>query len=111
VGATIGDSTFFHAGIPPLINAVTHGAPFVLLILDNGTTAMTGHQPTPALIASSPPAGPAAADRRHRPGLRVEFIETGDPYNYREFVEMVKRAAGFAEEGHGRRWSFPGTPA
>ncbi len=46
--ATIGDSTFYHAGIPPLIDAVVQGARFVLVILDNGTTAMTGNQPTPA---------------------------------------------------------------
>ncbi len=45
--ATIGDSTFFHAGIPALMNAVLTGARFVLVILDNATTAMTGHQPTP----------------------------------------------------------------
>ncbi|MCL5959602.1 MAG: indolepyruvate ferredoxin oxidoreductase subunit alpha, partial [Chloroflexi bacterium] len=47
--ATIGDSTFIHAGIPPLINAVSTGARFVLVILDNGTTAMTGNQPTAAV--------------------------------------------------------------
>ncbi|MHB8909766.1 MAG: thiamine pyrophosphate-dependent enzyme [Syntrophales bacterium] len=46
---TIGDSTFFHAGIPGLINAVFQGARFILVILDNATTAMTGHQPTPQL--------------------------------------------------------------
>ena len=40
--ATIGDSTFYHAGIPPLIDAVVQGARFVLVILDNGATAMTG---------------------------------------------------------------------
>jgi indolepyruvate ferredoxin oxidoreductase alpha subunit len=46
--ATIGDSTFFHAGIPPLIDAVVQNARFVLVILDNSTTAMTGNQPTSA---------------------------------------------------------------
>lgn len=49
VVAFIGDSTFFHAGIPPLINAVSHDQRFLLVILDNGTTAMTGHQPHPAV--------------------------------------------------------------
>lgn len=47
VAAQIGDSTFYHAGIPPLINAVINGSDVVLLLLDNGTTAMTGHQPHP----------------------------------------------------------------
>jgi len=45
--ATIGDSTFFHAGVPPLIDAVVQNVKFVLVILDNRTTAMTGSQPTP----------------------------------------------------------------
>ncbi len=45
--STIGDSTFFHSGIPPLIEAVERKAPLVLVILDNKTTAMTGGQPVP----------------------------------------------------------------
>ena len=49
VVAFIGDSTFFHAGIPGLVNAVSNGHKFLLVILDNGTTAMTGHQPNPGV--------------------------------------------------------------
>ncbi|MBT8373574.1 MAG: indolepyruvate ferredoxin oxidoreductase subunit alpha, partial [Deltaproteobacteria bacterium] len=45
----IGDSTFFHSGIPGLINAVFNNHNFTLVILDNGTTAMTGHQPNPGV--------------------------------------------------------------
>jgi indolepyruvate ferredoxin oxidoreductase alpha subunit len=47
--AFIGDSTFFHSGIPGLINAVFNRHNFTLVILDNGTTAMTGHQPHPGV--------------------------------------------------------------
>jgi len=47
VVCTIGDSTFFHAGLPPLAHAVTTGNDLTVIILDNGTTAMTGHQPHP----------------------------------------------------------------
>lgn len=47
VVATIGDSTFFHSGIPPLIDAVHNGARITVLILDNHTTAMTGGQDNP----------------------------------------------------------------
>jgi indolepyruvate ferredoxin oxidoreductase, alpha subunit len=47
VVATIGDSTFFHAGIPPLINAVQHQSDLLLIILDNGWTSMTGFQINP----------------------------------------------------------------
>ncbi|MFH0843944.1 MAG: indolepyruvate ferredoxin oxidoreductase subunit alpha [Pseudomonadota bacterium] len=45
----IGDSTFFHSGITGLINAVHNNHNFTLVILDNGTTAMTGHQPHPGV--------------------------------------------------------------
>lgn len=45
--AVIGDSTFFHSGIPPLINAVYNKAPIVTIILDNRITGMTGHQENP----------------------------------------------------------------
>ncbi|WP_457560603.1 thiamine pyrophosphate-dependent enzyme [Caminibacter sp.] len=48
--ATIGDSTFFHGGIPPLINAVYQKAKFILVILDNSTVAMTGRQVTPERV-------------------------------------------------------------
>jgi len=45
--AVIGDSTFFHTGIPALINVVYNQSPVVTVILDNRTTGMTGHQPNP----------------------------------------------------------------
>lgn len=45
--ATIGDSTFFHAGLPALATAVYNRAPVVVLVVDNRTTGMTGHQGNP----------------------------------------------------------------
>ncbi len=45
--AVAGDSTFFHACIPAVINAVYNKAKGVFLVLDNSWTAMTGHQPNP----------------------------------------------------------------
>ncbi len=48
VVAVLGDSTFLHAGIPPLIEAVHREANMTVVILDNGITAMTGGQPHPA---------------------------------------------------------------
>jgi indolepyruvate ferredoxin oxidoreductase alpha subunit len=47
VVATIGDSTFLHAGLPPLIDAVYNDANITVLLLDNGITAMTGGQDHP----------------------------------------------------------------
>ena len=45
--ATLGDSTFFHSGIQPLINAVQYGCDLTVVVLDNFWTAMTGFQPNP----------------------------------------------------------------
>ena len=72
---TIGDSTFFHAGIPALINAVHQGACFVLLILDNGIVAMTGGQPTPAWEGP----GEEDEDRGSGKGLWSGFHPGGGP--------------------------------
>lgn len=45
----IGDSTFFHSGMTGLANAVFNRRDLLVVILDNGSTAMTGHQPNPAM--------------------------------------------------------------
>ncbi|MBI9043799.1 MAG: indolepyruvate ferredoxin oxidoreductase subunit alpha [Anaerolineaceae bacterium] len=45
----VGDSTFFHNGITPLVNIVHNGGNSTLMILDNHTTAMTGHQDHPGI--------------------------------------------------------------
>ena len=47
VVAVIGDSTFLHSGITGLVNAVYNRGQITIIILDNGTTAMTGHQEHP----------------------------------------------------------------
>ena len=47
VFSVIGDSTFFHAGMPGLLNIVYNKANVCVIIMDNSTVAMTGHQPTP----------------------------------------------------------------
>jgi len=93
--ATIGDSTFFHAGLPPLIDAVTQGARFVLVILDNTTTAMTGNQPTPA---HGTPAGQPVriGDLVH--GCGVGFCKTADPLEMPEFTALLKEALVWSRE-------------
>jgi len=45
--AVIGDSTFFHAGLPALANVIYNNSPTTTIILDNGTTGMTGQQGNP----------------------------------------------------------------
>jgi indolepyruvate ferredoxin oxidoreductase alpha subunit len=46
VMCTIGDSTFMHSGMTPLVGAATQNTPMTVFILDNSTTAMTGGQHT-----------------------------------------------------------------
>jgi len=87
--ATIGDSTFFHAGVPPLIDAVTQGARFVLLILDNTTTAMTGNQPTPAQGTA---AGKPVRIEDLVLGCGAGFCRTADPLEMPSFTALLKEA-------------------
>jgi indolepyruvate ferredoxin oxidoreductase alpha subunit len=98
IGATVGDSTFFHAALPALVNAVAHGASFLLVVLDNGTTAMTGHQPTPALerYEKSGRGKPVIIEKAAE-GCGVEFIRVGDPYEYESFLATLREAAAYIE--------------
>jgi len=84
--ATIGDSTFFHSGIPPLINALASKSSFVLAILDNTTTAMTGFQPVPHEGQS-----PISIEKLVE-GIRIPFMKTIDPYDIESSVTLVKEA-------------------
>lgn len=95
--ATVGDSTFFHACIPPLIDAVVQGARFVLVILDNTTTAMTGNQPTPT---QGTPAGKAVDIASVVTGCGVEFCRSADPLNLPAFTSLLKEALTFSRD-HG----------
>ena len=91
--ATIGDSTFYHSGIPPLVDAVESGASFVLVILDNSTTAMTGGQPTPAVR------GPSIESLVK--GCGVPFVRKVHAYNVGALRDALREAGGFALEGKG----------
>ena len=51
--AVCGDSTFFHAVLPALVNAVHHQSNMTLVVLDNSGTAMTGFQPHPGLAINA----------------------------------------------------------
>jgi indolepyruvate ferredoxin oxidoreductase alpha subunit len=51
--AVCGDSTFFHAVMPALVNAVHHKSNITLVVLDNSGTAMTGFQPHPGLSVNA----------------------------------------------------------
>jgi indolepyruvate ferredoxin oxidoreductase alpha subunit len=90
---TIGDSTFFHAGIPALINAVVQRARIVVVILDNATTAMTGHQPVPHLgLAADGSAAPVVAIEPLVRACGVHFVAEGSPYEREAFEQLLREA-------------------
>ena len=80
--ATIGDSTFFHAGIPSLVNAVQHQVPLMLIIMDNGWTSMTGMQINPGTDEAFQPVGNRRVDiAKLIPALGVEHFFVVDPFD------------------------------
>ncbi|MBW1783459.1 MAG: indolepyruvate ferredoxin oxidoreductase subunit alpha [Deltaproteobacteria bacterium] len=100
--ATIGDSTFYHSGTAGLLNAVYNNARFILVILDNQITAMTGMQPTPGLgIRADGSEGTRIPLERVVAGCGVDFIETVDPYQLKEMRDVLKRAARYVEGPEG----------
>lgn len=99
--ATIGDSTFFHAGVPALIDAVVQKVSFVLVILDNRTTAMTGNQPTPAVGMGAVGESLNSVEIEALvEGCGVKFCRVEDPYNLNEFISLLKDAVKYSRE-HG----------
>ena len=92
--AFIGDSTFYHAGVPALIDAVHQGVSMTLCILDNGTTAMTGHQPHPGLPYEGRPA--VDMDGLVR-GCGVQRLEVIDAYDVKALTKAFRK--GMGQEG------------
>ncbi len=91
--AFVGDSTFFHSGLPGLINAIHHNHRFVYVVLDNSTTAMTGHQPHPGLPRNSfDDAVPSVDIKRIVKALGVSFIEEVNPLELAKTEEVFRRA-------------------
>ncbi len=98
VVAFIGDSTFFHSGITGLVNAVFNQHDVLLVVLDNGTTAMTGHQPHPGVCQTS------CGENQHR--VNIEAIVRGcgvaevakvSPFNVKKTMavfEAMKQKSG-----------------
>jgi len=91
--ATIGDSTFFHAGIPPLINAVYQKVPLTVLILDNGWTAMTGFEENPGTINLKGVTNTKRVDIAEIcQGCGIEDIQIIDPYQSEKTIKSITHA-------------------
>jgi indolepyruvate ferredoxin oxidoreductase, alpha subunit len=85
VVATIGDSTFWHSGIPGLANALWHNANVIFVIMDNSTTAMTGMQENPSTNQKVD-----IVDTVKGMGAKVWEV---DAFDVKNFMKIVKEAA------------------
>jgi indolepyruvate ferredoxin oxidoreductase alpha subunit len=92
----IGDSTFFHSGITGLINAVHNNHKFTLVILDNGTTAMTGHQPHPSVDTAAMGLNlPQLSIEEVVRGCGVKDIHVVKPFNVKKTMESLQASMAY----------------
>lgn len=89
--AFVGDGTLFHAGLPGIINAAMNNHNVTLVVLENGTTAMTGHQPRPG----TGEVGPAIPLPELLKLLGVQFIRDVDAYNVKGVAASVREALDY----------------
>jgi indolepyruvate ferredoxin oxidoreductase alpha subunit len=91
--AILGDSTFFHAALPGLVDAVYNNSKVVLAVLDNATTAMTGHQPHPGtgLTGMGSPAEKVSIEKVAE-GCGVKYVKVVNPFEMKEASEVLKGA-------------------
>ncbi len=96
VVSLIGDSTFIHAGIPPLIDMVYNKSKGTVIILDNDTTGMTGHQEHPS--SGRTLKGEEAKELNIEQLCKVigvEYVKQVDPYNLDETEKTIREAMAF----------------
>ncbi|BFH73788.1 indolepyruvate ferredoxin oxidoreductase subunit alpha [Sulfurisphaera javensis] len=87
--AIIGDSTFFHSGLPALTNAVYNNLPVLVIVLDNRVTAMTGQNPSPSREIDI---------LQVAKGLGVEYVKEIDPFNLKESVKIIADATSWVKQ-------------
>ncbi|HDM23208.1 MAG TPA: indolepyruvate ferredoxin oxidoreductase subunit alpha, partial [Methanomicrobia archaeon] len=92
---TIGDSTFFHTGLPAMVNGVYNKDDFTIFLLDNRTTAMTGHQPHPGTGKTATGKDtPILYPEKIAESMGV-FTRVVDPYNLEETIKALKEAVEY----------------
>ena len=93
VASFIGDSTFFHSGVSPLINAVHNKHNFVLTVLDNRITAMTGGQPNPGIpVDGMGDDAPEVSIRKLALACGCDYVRVINPFNLEQVVKTYKEA-------------------
>jgi indolepyruvate ferredoxin oxidoreductase alpha subunit len=89
--AVCGDSTFYHAAMPALANAYYNGANFLLLLLDNSATAMTGFQPHPGTGETATGKEAPVIDLKAICKVFGAHVEVADPFDVAATVETLMR--------------------
>jgi len=93
VVAVIGDSTFLHSGITPLVNAVYNEGQITVIILDNRTTAMTGHQDHPGTGISAQGKETKAVVLEHLVrGMGISDVKVVNAFNIKDIRQAVKNS-------------------
>ncbi|MCP3951931.1 MAG: indolepyruvate ferredoxin oxidoreductase, partial [Desulfobacterales bacterium] len=92
VVAFMGDSTFFHAGLPGILNALFNRHNVTLILMENGTTAMTGHQDHAASGHNFNEAVDKIPIRQVLEGFGIEHIYEIDTYQQARLQELVGQA-------------------
>lgn len=97
--ASVGDSTFLHACLPPLYDAVEKKKKFILVILDNATTAMTGMQPTPQTGVTIDGISTRSVQIEEIvKGFGVSFLRIIDPYDVPLMIDTIKEGFAYLKE-------------
>ena len=90
----IGDSTFFASGMTGIVNAVYNRTDIILMVLDNSTTAMTGHQPHPGTgMTMMHEISPKVSIEAILRAVGLTSVETVDPLNLEQTIQAVRTAA------------------
>ncbi|MEM4187788.1 MAG: thiamine pyrophosphate-dependent enzyme [Candidatus Hadarchaeum sp.] len=93
VVAVAGDSTFFHACLPAVVNAVYNKSKGLFIVMDNSWTAMTGHQPNPVTgITATGSETKSLCIEDVAKALGVEFIKVVDPFDLKTTQSAIEEA-------------------
>ncbi len=94
--ASVGDSTFFHACLSPLYDAVKKEKKFILVLMDNATTAMTGLQPTPQSgVTADGTLSRGIPIEDILAGFGIEFMRIVDPYDIPLMIGTIYEAKDY----------------
>ena len=91
VFAVIGDSTFFHGGLPGLLNIAYNKANVCVVVLDNHVVAMTGHQPTPGSGKTAMGTDAKIIEIKDLArSLGIDKVEIVDPYDIKQTTGVIR---------------------